>query len=182
MNDQNPSFLRPDEVWREIGLRAEQTVVHLGSGAGFFLIPAAKIVGPQGKAIGIDIRPDMLAEVENRANREGLSNNVTTIRANLEKPNTQPPDHSADWVLIANILHQADPAKIFQEATRILKPKGTLAVIEWDTAASPLGPPPQERISKAEAQAMAEDHGFTLGGSFSPSPYHYGMLFSPSVS
>lgn len=181
MAEKNPSFLRPDEVWREIGLRAEQTVVHLGCGAGFFLIPAAKIVGPQGKAIGIDIRPDILAEAESRAVREEVENIVTTVRANLENPNQEPKAQVADWVLIANILHQAEPSKILEEAKRIVKPDGTLAIIEWDTAASPLGPPPQERISEKEAQQMAEQYGFTYKDSFDPSPYHYGLLFSPKA-
>ena len=114
---QNGSFIRPEDLWESVGLRANQTIVHLGCGAGFFLIPAARVVGHGGKAIGIDIRTDMLAEVESRARREHVEEVVKTRRANLEQPNSSAlEDISADWVLVANILHQADPQTILQEA------------------------------------------------------------------
>ena len=78
------SFIRPDKFWQDLGLRAEQRVVHLGSGAGFYIIPAAHIVGKEGQAHGIDILPDMLAEAENKAKREGVEDIVKTKRSNLE--------------------------------------------------------------------------------------------------
>lgn len=178
---ESPSaFIHPGELWRTLGLRAEQTVVHLGCGAGYYLIPAAKIVGPRGKVVGVDIRPDMLAEAENRANRDGVDSIIDTIRANLEEEKVGAiSDGSADWVLVANILHQADPHKLLPEARRIVRPIGNVVIVEWDTAASPLGPPAHLRRSAAEVIELAEQIGLTLAKRFQPSPYHYGLLFTP---
>lgn len=175
-----PSFIRPDKFWHDIGLRAGQTVVHLGSGPGFYLIPAAKIVGAGGKCIGIDIQAHLLAETESRATREGLGDIVHTIRANIEndKGSTLQPT-SAEWVLIANILHQSNPSKIFTEAARVVKPDGNVVVVEWDVGASPLGPPGSVRIAKPDALAAAETAGLKLLREFKPSPYHYGLILKP---
>lgn len=172
------SFIRPEDFWRSLGLQANQTVVHLGSGPGFYLIPAAKIVGPLGKAYGIDILPAMLAEVASRAQRAGMSDRVQLIRANVENDSGSTlPDQVADWVLIANILHQSDQHKIFSEAKRLTKPGGSIVVVEWDTAATPLGPPSQKRVGKKQVITVAASGGLTHYREFKPSPYHYGLLF-----
>lgn len=175
---ENQSFIHPNELLREIGLRSDQIFVHLGSGPGFYLIPAARIVGKNGKAIGIDVRSDMLAETESTANCEGIMN-IQTMRANLEnEPGSTLENNSADWVLVANILHQSDPAKILHEAHRIVAVSGQVFIIEWDTAASPLGPPADERISREEVEQVAKSAGLTVTKVLKPSPYHYGLIAS----
>lgn len=178
----NDSFIRPDELWESVGLRADQTVAHLGCGAGFYLIPAARIIGRNGKAYGIDILPDMLAEVESRARRERLEHVLKTRRANLENPKSSGLDDSSiDWVLVANILHQSDPARIFQEASRIVASTGRVLVIEWDTSASPFGPPAGKRRLKAEVIEIAKQAGLTVEKELKPSAYHYGLILKKSA-
>lgn len=173
------SFIRPDALWRSLGLRAEQVVVHLGCGAGFYLIPAAEIVGKKGKAIGIDIRSDILAEVDNKAKRHKVDDIVQTLRANLENvPGSSLHDKSADWVLVANILHQSDPSKILAEAKRITAANGHIAIVEWNTSATPFGPPVNERRNAEELKGIGESLGLKITKEFVPSPYHFGLVFS----
>ncbi len=172
------SFIRPEALWQLLGLRAEQVVVHLGCGAGFYLIPAAQIVGPQGKVIGVDIRPDILAEAENRARRHNVDSIVSTVRANLENvPGSSLDEHIADWVLVANILHQSDPSRVLAEAKRLVAVNGTVAVIEWNTSATPFGPPVAQRRTTDEIIAIAHSLDLTLTKQLIPSPYHFGLLF-----
>lgn len=173
------SFIRPEEFWRTLGLRAGQTVVHLGSGPGFYLIPAAKMVGAKGKIIGVDIQAPLLAEAESRAARAGVSDIVHTVRANLEndRSSTLPPD-SADWVLVANVLHQSAPAQVLTEAARIVKEDGKVVVVEWNVAASPLGPPNHVRVPQSDAVEAAAQVGLKLAREFTPSPYHYGLILT----
>lgn len=174
------SFIRPDSLWRSLGLRAEQVVVHLGCGAGFYLIPAAEIVGPKGSAIGVDIRPDMLDEVENKAKRHKVDSIVRTLRANIENtPGTSLDEKSADWVFVANILHQSDPVKILTEAKRLVVLNGHIAIVEWNTSATPFGPPAEHRMDAGELKRIGESLGLTLQKEFVPSPYHFGLLFVP---
>lgn len=171
------SFIRPEEFWRFLELRAGQTVVHLGCGAGYYLIPAARMVGKQGRVIGVDIRPDMLATAEKRAAEEDLLSIVQVRRADLEREASSGVESgTADWTLLANILHQADPVAVFKEARRITKPTGVVLAVEWEIAASPLGPPVEKRIAKSVIMAAAEQAGLTVKREFKPSPYHYGLV------
>ncbi|MEK7500317.1 MAG: class I SAM-dependent methyltransferase, partial [Patescibacteria group bacterium] len=144
----------------------------------FYLIPAAEIVGPKRKAIGIDLRPDILAELENRARRHKVDAIVSTLRANVENtPGSSLQEKSADWVLLANILHQSDPAKVFAEAKRLVFQNGSIAVVEWNTSATPFGPPGNQRIGAEELKKIASAQGLKIVKEFSPSPYHFGLLF-----
>lgn len=170
-------FIRPEQFWRALGLRANQTVVHLGCGAGFFLISAAQIVGRKGQAIGVDVLPDMLQEAEGRASREDVDDIVRTVRSNLEnKHGSTLKKDIADWTLVANILYQADPVKILSEAARVTKAGGTIIVVEWDTVATPIGPPVETRLSQEQVLAIADKLKLKLIDEFNPSPYHYGLL------
>lgn len=171
------SFIRPEEFWKQLELRAGQTVVHLGCGAGYYLIPAARMVGKHGLVIGVDIRPDMLAAAEKRAAEEDLASIVQLRRADLErKASSGVDDGTADWTLLANILHQADPIAVFYEARRITKPTGRVIAVEWETVATPLGPPAEKRIAQSAITAAAKQTGLRVEREFKPSPYHYGLL------
>lgn len=177
------AFLRPEEVLQKVGLRAEQVLVHLGCGAGFWLIPAAKIVGASGKAIGIDIRPDMLSEVENRARQERLGQTVSTARGDLEREGGSTLESNlADFVLIANIIHQADPVKLLTEGRRLLKPDGKVVVVEWDVQASPLGPPPAQRVAPEDMKKIAASLGLKTKEIFKASEYHYGLILQKTTN
>lgn len=172
-------FIRPDDLLRQLALRAGQTVVHLGCGAGFYLIPAARIVGKTGKVIGVDVLPEMLAEAESRARRSRLSGIIKTIHANLEKPKGSTlPDAISDCTLVANILHQSNPSLILTEAARVTKPDGHIVIIEWDVVATPFGPPPASRIAKGEVLKAIENMNWIVTQEFQPSPYHYGLVIS----
>lgn len=177
---QQDSFIRPDQLLRTLGVQADETVVHLGCGAGFYLIPAAKIVGQGGRVIGIDILPDMLSEAENKARRENVATIIKTIRGNLEnEQGSTLHEASADWVLVANVLHQSDAAKILREARRIVKQAGQVIIIEWDTGATPFGPPAKVRIPKSRVLETIKQQQLRVTKEFQPSPYHYGLATAP---
>lgn len=102
---------------------------------------------------------------------------MQTVRANLEAPKGSTlPDGLADWVLLANIMHQSDPAKLLAEARRVVKTDGTVIIAEWDTVATPLGPPADARIAKAEVEQLAHAQGLAVTREWQPSPFHFGLL------
>jgi ubiquinone/menaquinone biosynthesis C-methylase UbiE len=171
------AFIRPEIFWSEVGLKAGETVVHLGCGAGFYLVPAAKIVGKKGKAIGVDVLTDKLEETEAKATRARVGEIVRVIRSNLEaEQGSTLAEAMADWVLVANILHQSQPRLILAEAQRIAKQAGKIVIIEWKTSDSPLGPPQRVRFSRQEAVEIVEELGLKIAKSFEPSEYHYGLV------
>jgi SAM-dependent methyltransferase len=103
-------------------LREGDTVLDLGSGAGFDCFLAAKRVGDKGRVIGVDMTPAMLAKARENAQRGGYTN-VEFREGHIEALPVE--DKSID-VIISNCVINLSPdkAKVFAEMNRVLKPGG----------------------------------------------------------
>jgi ubiquinone/menaquinone biosynthesis C-methylase UbiE len=107
-------------------LKDGETVVDLGSGSGMDTFVAALKVGARGKVIGIDMTDEQRAKAERLRDRDGFRN-VTYLKGYIEK--VPLPDASADVVISNGVINLAtDKRKVFDEAARLLKRGGRLAL------------------------------------------------------
>lgn len=105
-------------------------VLDLGCGAGKDVFLAAQKVGPTGKAIGVDMTPEMLALARKSAVKFCLSTNLTNVEFREGKIEQLPVEDGSVDVVISNCVINLSPDKprVFREIHRVLKPGGRMLV------------------------------------------------------
>jgi ubiquinone/menaquinone biosynthesis C-methylase UbiE len=143
-----------------IGLRAGMVFMDIGCGYGFFTIPAAQIVGEQGKVYAVDVSASAIDRLKREAAEKGLKNVTAKVGAAEE---TVFCDACADIVFYSIVLHDfRDPAKVLQNARQMLKPTGTLVNLDWKKNLMPFGPPMKIRFSEEQASNLIKQAGFSI--------------------
>jgi ubiquinone/menaquinone biosynthesis C-methylase UbiE len=153
-----------------VGIRPGERVLELGPGPGAFTVEAARRTGPQGRLIAVDIQPRMIAQVEARVRRAGLTN----VEAHVASAHNLPlPDASVDRAFLITVLQEIpDPNRALAELHRVLTPDGMLSIGE--AFPDPDYPFSWETIRRVEAAGfrLAERHGnfweYTLNFRTSP--------------
>lgn len=172
-------LLNPEYILKEIGLVAGHRVADLGCGrVGQFTFPAAHIVGPYGAVYAADIQKTVVQAIHSAAQSHQLAN-VYPIWADLEAHGTTAiPEGTIDIaLLVATLVHARERRSMLQEAVRLLKPDGKLLVIDWQKNSLPLVEQHAAPLHPEEVEQHAQDIGLELHRSFSPGPYHFGLLF-----
>jgi SAM-dependent methyltransferase len=133
-------------------IRPGEVVVDLGSGGGLDVFLAARMVGPTGRAIGIDMTPSMIERARENAAKGGYMN-VEFYQSTIDR--IPLPDASVDCVISNCVINLApDKQAVFQEIARVLKPGGRVAISDIAL---------KEELPEAVARSMAAYVGCIAG-------------------
>jgi len=175
------SVKSPREIVQQFGLSADSKVADFGSGSGDFAVAIAQLLQPSGKVYAVDVMESAHQSLRSKYKIQGLTN-IELILTDIEtESGSTLPAESMDCVMIHNILFQVEnKAKLIQEAFRILKPAGALAVLEWSVS-SPIGPGKSIRIPERQTVSLVQNNGFSLERKLDTGVYHYGYIFAKSL-
>ncbi|MGH8703578.1 MAG: class I SAM-dependent methyltransferase [Burkholderiales bacterium] len=164
-NPARDAWQKPDEVIRALVLPPDAVVADIGSGTGYFAVRLARAV-PQGRVFGVDIEPDMVRYLNERAERESLSN-LASYRGDADDPRLPVPVDLAILVAVYHLIGTRE--QYFRRLRAALKPGGRVAIID-----APRFPPEQVKQELAHA-------GFELSQEHSFLPDQYFLVFRPAA-
>jgi len=165
-------FLNPQEVLKQLKLKKEMVAADFGCGSGGWALPLAKKL-EEGKIYAIDILEEPLSALRARAKLEKILN-IETVRADVEK-RTPLSSNSVDLILMTDLLFECeDKKKVLEEGKRVLKPGGSLLIVDWKISA-PLGPE-SKRVSPQDIKKEALDLSLKLKKEFEAGIYHWGLI------
>lgn len=128
-------------------------VIEPGPGMGFFSLELARLVGPGGRVVAVDIQPRMIEALKRRARRAGLADRIDARLAAPEGPGVADFAGKADLVFAMAVVHEIPgPAEFFGDMFRVLKPGGKLLISE-----------PSHHVS---AEALGRSIGLAVAAGF----------------
>ncbi len=114
-------------------------VLEPGCGMGYFTVELARLVGPSGRVVAVDLQPRMLAGLKRRLRRAGLADRVEPRSASATSLGVDDLAGRVDLALAFYFVHEVpDQARLFEELARALKPPGRVLVAEppWHVPAA----------------------------------------------
>jgi len=162
------AWQKPDDVIRALAPAPDAVIADIGAGTGYFSVRLARAV-PRGRVIGVDIEPDMVRYLAQRAQRDGLAN----LSAQLGAADDPRLAVKVDLVLLVDTYHHiAARESYFSRLRSSLNPRAQVAIVDFRRA-SPYGPPESMRVPRAQAERELERAGFVLVARHDFLPYQY---------
>lgn len=158
------AWQKPDEVIRALALPPDAVIADIGSGTGYFAVRLARAV-PRGRVFGVDIEPDMVRYLNERAQRENLPN-LLAYRGDADDPRLPAP---VDLAILVGVYHHIGTREqYFRRVRAALKRGGRVAIIDAFRI-------PPEQVKRELARAGFE---FVQEHSFLPDQYF--LVFRPA--
>jgi ubiquinone/menaquinone biosynthesis C-methylase UbiE len=128
-------FQDPERILGSL-VREGMTVADIGCGMGYFSVAMARMVGPAGRVLSVDLQEKMLKYLEKRAVRAGVQDRITTTLG--EPDDITITDSKVDFMLAFWMVHEVkDIPRFFSQVAKALKPNGSMLCVEPRMHVSP---------------------------------------------
>ena len=153
-------------------LKRDAVVADIGAGTGYFSARLANML-KKGRVYAVDIEPDMVKHLAERAKREKLANMIAVAGT----PGDPRLPGKVDLALFVDVYHHIEQREqYFRKLGGALKPGGRIAVIDFRLD-SPEGPPVEARIAAERVKAELESAGYALAEEHGFLPRQYFLVF-----
>ncbi len=162
----------------QLGVKPGMTICDMGCGNGFYSVQLAKMVGPTGRVLCVDIQPEMLRLLERRAVDQGVDNIVPILGA-VHDPRL--PKASVDLILMVDVYHEfSHTEQMLRNKHASHKPDGQIALLEYRAEDPNVPIKPLHKMSKKQIIKEFSPNGFRLVREFNRLPWQHMMFFGLS--
>jgi len=168
------------EIMAALAFKPGERVADIGAGTGYFTIPVANAVGPDGRVLALDIAPEMLEYLDFRVKALKIGN-IRLRKVERDNPGIEPA--SVDTILLIDTIHYVkDRVAYAKNLLPALAPGGRVVIIDYfpkSMAERPWGPPPEQQVSRERMDADLKAAGFEVTKAYDFLPEQYFVVYSP---
>jgi len=166
------AWQKPHEVIQALALKSDAVVADVGAGTGYFSTRLAHML-KDGRVYAVDIEPDMVQYLAERAKKEGRANMIAVTGA-ADSPRLPA---KVDLVLFVDVYHHVEKReRYFRGLRKSLNSGGRVAIIDFRLD-SPDGPPREARIAPDQVKAEMKKAGYVLVSEHAFLPRQYFLVF-----
>lgn len=167
---------RASESFKKLELKPGMVVCDLGCGNGYWTLPMARDVGPEGRVLAVDIQREMLQKLRVRAARVKIEN-IEPVLGAIDDPRL--PAGEIDLLLMVDVYHEfSHPESMLWSIRRSLKPEGVIALLEYREEDPTVPIKPRHKMSKKQIIKEYEANGLKLVREYNKLPWQHLMFFA----
>jgi ubiquinone/menaquinone biosynthesis C-methylase UbiE len=160
---------------KALNVKPGQVVCDMGCGNGFYTLQLARLVGEEGRVLAVDIQPEMLHMLDERAKAE-MIDNIELINGTPVDPKL--PAGKVDLILLVDVYHEfSHPEAMLQAMRKSLKPDGRIALVEFRLEDPNVPIKLLHKMSKKQILKEIPPNGFHLVEQFDKLPWQHLMFF-----
>lgn len=163
-----------------LGVKPGMTVCDMGCGNGFYSVQLAKMVGEKGKVYAVDIQPEMLKMLEERAEKAKVAN-IAPVLGELWDPKL--PAGKIDLILLVDVYHEfSHPEQMLAAMRESLAPNGKIVLVEFRGEDPEVPIKVEHKMSKEQILKELLPNGFKVEKEFDRLPWQHMMWFGKDDS
>ena len=160
---------------KALNVKPGQVVCDMGCGNGFYSLQLAPLLGEKGTVLAVDIQPEMLPLLDERAKAAGVGN-IKPILGSLIDPKL--PEGGVDLILLVDVYHEfSHPQHMLAAMRKSLKPAGRVALVEFRLEDPKVPIKLLHKMSKKQILEEFPPNGFKLVEEFDKLPWQHVMFF-----
>lgn len=166
-----------EQLLAALEIQPGQVVCDMGCGNGYYTLKLAKLVGPRGRVLAVDIQPEMLELLSVQLRRAKIDH-VGLILGTVVDPKL--PDGEVDMALLVDVYHEfSHPEHMLRAIRKSLKPEGLLVLVEFRGEDPEVPIKPLHKMTKAQILKEVPPNGFRLVRQYDELPWQHVMCFQP---